>query len=414
LASNNHIELEGLPDDLGATPNSGISAIANTTEQTMTIKVFVSGCFDMLHSGHVEFFREASAYGDLYVALGSDKTVFELKGRLPVNTELERLFMVKAVSYVKDAFISKGSGILDFEQEMRTLQPNYLIVNEDGSIPEKQRLCQELGIEYVILNRKPYNDIPERSTTMLRQRSLIPFRIDLAGGWLDQPWVSRYCPGPVLTVSLEPTLEFNERSGMASSTRRAAVDLWGTTIPAGEYEKLARLLFCYDNPPGTKIISGSQDSIGIVYPGLAKASYDGEYWPKHIEHVQDGATLQFVEKSLYLVALGPRHSGFDVLSGTNITPDGAKSLSEAAENCWQAILSRDIYHFGHFFRASFEAQVAMFPQMINDEITKLIKQYQDVALGWKLSGAGGGGYLILVANKPVENSVRVVVKRTIE
>ncbi len=380
----------------------------------MTKKVFVSGCFDMLHSGHVEFFREASAYGDLYVALGSDKTVFDLKGRLPVNTELERLFMVKAVSYVKGAFISKGSGILDFEQEIRSLQPDYLIVNEDGHIPEKQRLCQESGIEYVILNRKPYNNIPERSTSMLRQRSLIPFRIDLAGGWLDQPWVSKYCPGPVLTVSLEPTLDFNERSGMASSTRRSAVDLWGTTIPAGEYEKLAKMLFCYDNPPGTKIISGSQDSIGIVYPGLAKAYYDGEYWPKHIEHVQDGATLQFVENSLYLVALGPRHSGFDVLAGTNISPEGAEALAEAAENCWQAILSRDIHRFGHCFRESFEAQVAMFPQMINDEITKLIKQYQDFALGWKLSGAGGGGYLILVSNKPVENSVRVVVKRTIE
>jgi cytidyltransferase-like protein len=380
----------------------------------MTKKVFVSGCYDMLHSGHVEFFREASVYGDLYVALGSDKTVFELKGRLPVNTELERLFMVKAISYVKDAFISKGAGALDFEQELRTLQPDYLIVNEDGHIPEKKKLCGELGIEYVILNRKPYKDIPERSTTILRQRSLIPFRIDLAGGWLDQPWVSRYCPGSVLTISLEPTLEFNERSGMASSTRRAAIDLWGTRIPPGENEKLAKMLFCYDNPPGTKIISGSQDSIGIVFPGLAKAYYDGEYWPKNIEHVQDGSTLQFVENSLYLVALGPRHTGFDVLSGTNITPDGACSLAEAAENCWHAILSRDIERFGHFFRASFEAQVAMFPHMINDDIIRLLKQYQDTALGWKLSGAGGGGYLILVSSKPIENAVRVLVRRTCE
>jgi len=378
----------------------------------MIKKVLVSGCYDMLHSGHVEFFREASAFGDLYVALGSDKTVFELKGRLPANNEQERLFMVKAVSYVRDAFISQGSGILDFEQELRALIPDYLVVNEDGHIPEKDRLCRELGIEYVILNRKPHEGIPERSTTMLRQRSLIPFRIDLAGGWLDQPWVSRHCPGPVLTVSLEPTLEFIERSGMASSTRRAAIDLWGTKIPPGEYEKLAKILFSYDNPPGTKVISGSQDSIGIVFPGLAKAWYEGEYWPRHIEHVQDGQTLQFVEDSLYLVPLGPRHAGFDVLSDKNITPAGAAALADAAGNCWQAILAHDIERFGHFFRASYEAQVAMFPHMINDEITQLIKQYQEVALGWKLSGAGGGGYLILVSDQPVENAVRVVVRRT--
>jgi cytidyltransferase-like protein len=67
-------------------------------------KVFVSGCFDMLHSGHVAFFKEAASYGDLYVALGADKTVYELKGRLPINTEQERLFMVQSVAWVKEAF----------------------------------------------------------------------------------------------------------------------------------------------------------------------------------------------------------------------------------------------------------------------------------------------------------------------
>jgi cytidyltransferase-like protein len=268
----------------------------------MTKKVFVSGCYDMLHSGHVEFFREASAYGDLYVALGSDKTVYDLKGRLPVNDEAERLFMTQAVSYVKYAFISKGSGMLDFEGELREIKPDYLIVNEDGHLPEKRSLCAELGIEYVILNRKPYENMPARSTTALRQQSLIPYRIDLAGGWLDQPWVSKHYPGSVLTISLEPTHKFNQRSGMASSTRRSAMDLWGTKIPPGDYEKLAKTLFCYDNPPGTKTISGSQDSIGIVFPGLANAYYQGEYWPSRIQHVQDARTLQFVENSLYLVA----------------------------------------------------------------------------------------------------------------
>ena len=38
-------------------------------------KVFVSGCYDLLHSGHVEFFRQAAQYGDLYVGIGSDKTI---------------------------------------------------------------------------------------------------------------------------------------------------------------------------------------------------------------------------------------------------------------------------------------------------------------------------------------------------
>ncbi len=377
----------------------------------MTKKAFVSGCYDMLHSGHVEFFREASTYGDLYVALGSDRTVHDLKGRPPVNNEVERLFMVKSVSYVKDAFISKGSGMVDFEAELRTIRPDFLIVNEEGNLDEKRRLCAELGIEYVILHRKPYETLPWRSTTALRQQPLIPFRIDLAGGWLDQPWVSKYYPGSVLTISLEPTLEFNERSGMASSTRRAAMDLWGPRIPPSNYEKLAKMLFCYDNPPGTKIISGSQDSIGIVFPGLANAYYEGEYWPKHIENVQDARTLQFVENSLYLVTLGPRHSEFDVLADTDISPLKARALAEAADGCWEAIISRDIVRFGYFFRASFEAQIAMFPHMMDGDMARLIEQYRDVALGWKLSGAGGGGYLILVADKPIDNAVCVTARR---
>ena len=110
--------------------------------ETMTKKVFVSGCFDMLHSGHVEFFRQAAQYGDLYVALGSDKTIFDLKGRETVNSEQERLFMVKSVSFVKDAFISRGSGILDFEVELRQLMPDCLVTNSDGHLPEKRDLCR--------------------------------------------------------------------------------------------------------------------------------------------------------------------------------------------------------------------------------------------------------------------------------
>jgi cytidyltransferase-like protein len=374
-------------------------------------KVFISGCFDMLHSGHVEFFREASTYGELYVALGSDKTVFELKGRPPVNNEEERLFMVKSVSFVKETFISQGSGYLDFEKELREIKPDYFVINEDGNTPAKRALCKEIGVEYIILQRKPSPGLEARSTTALRRRSYFPYRIDLAGGWLDQPYVSKHYPGPVITISLEPTLSFNERSGMASSTRRAAIELWGTKIPPGNYEKLAKILFCYDNPPGTKVISGSQDSIGIIFPGLAKADYEGDYWPTRFTHVTDEDTIRFVESSLHLVTLGPRFAEFDVLANTRIDRAGAKSLADAADGCWQAILDHDIKRFGKYFRASFEAQIAMFPNMMNETVVSMIDQYKDVALGWKLSGAGGGGYLILVSDQPVADATRVIARR---
>ena len=167
------------------------------------MKVFVSGCFDMLHSGHIAFFREAASYGDLYVALGADKTVFDLKGRLPVNSDQERLFMVQSVSYVKEAFISRGSGMLDFEKELREIRPDIFIVNEDGNIPQKRELCEELGIKYIILRREPHAGLTPRSTTALRSTYELPYRIDVAGGWLDQPFVSKHYPGSVITISIE-------------------------------------------------------------------------------------------------------------------------------------------------------------------------------------------------------------------
>ena len=380
----------------------------------MSKKVFVSGCYDMLHSGHIAFFRTASTYGDLYVALGSDKTVYQLKGRLPINNEHERLYMVKSVSCVKDAFVSTGSGMLDFEHELRDMKPDIFVVNVDGNTPQKEALCNTLGIEYVVLERQPHADLPPRSTTALRQIDHMPYRIDIAGGWLDQPFVSQLYPGPVITISLEPTIAFNERSGMATSTRNHALELWGAKMPPGDPEKLAYILFCYDNPPGTTQISGSQDSIGIAMPGLNIAHYDGKYWPGKIEHVGDELTLQFVERALYLMPLGPRGDGYNPLDERNLTREGAKALADATLGCWDAILTHDLQSFGRTFREAFEAQVAMFPHMVNDDVYDLINRHKDQALGWKLSGAGGGGYVIFVAEHPIKNAVRVNIRRELE
>lgn len=239
----------------------------------------------------------------------------------------------------------------------------------------------------------------------------MPYRIDLAGGWLDQPWVSRFHPGPVLTISLEPTVEFNERSGMATSTRRTAIDIWGPRLPAGDPEKVAYILFCCDNPPGKTEISGSQDSIGLVFPGLNRAYYQGGYWPTVIESVQDETVLRFIEDALYLVPLGPRETDFNVLSGTRINHEGAKALANAAEACWSALLALDLAGFGRAVRAGFEAQIAMFPNMIVPAVPRLIAHYQDQAIGWKVSGAGGGGYLTLVTERPIPNALRILIRR---
>lgn len=372
----------------------------------------VSGCFDLLHSGHVAFLREAATHGDLHVCIGSDTTVHALKGRWPINDEQERKYMLEALGCVHAVHINSGSGQLDFLNEFAAIRPDVFVVNSDGHADAKVALCAQHGTRYVVLERIPHAGLKARSTTALRNECTIPYRIDLAGGWLDQPFVSRHHPGSVLTVSIEPTHDFNDRSGMSSSTRKKAIELWRTHLPDGDREQLAKVLFGYENPPGTTEVSGSQDSIGIVYPGLNRLHYAGGYWPTHIDSVNDEDALTFIDDHLQLVPLGPRRQGYSVLSDTRIDATGAKALADAAEACWNAIRTKDPGAFGMAFKASFDAQVAMFPHMVDEGIRQVIAQHATGSLGWKLSGAGGGGYLILVRRDAVPGALRIKVRRS--
>ncbi len=378
----------------------------------MQKKVLVSGCFDLLHSGHIAFLKSASTYGDLYVCIGSDKTVYDLKGRYPVITQDERKYMIESLACVKECKINKGSGLLDFLSELAEIQPSVFVVNEDGNTPNKIELCKSKNIELIVLDRLPSEGLPARSTTSLRTNSIIPFRIDLAGGWLDQPYVNKLYAGPVITISIEPTIEFNNRSGMASSTRNKAIELWKAQLPEGDPILLSKILFSYENPPGTKNVAGSQDSLGIVMPCLNCHHYTYDnYWPTDIKSIDDETILSWLENHIYLIPLDPRSNSYDVLANTNITKEAAKNLADAAIKCWDAILNKDLYAFGTAFLASFHAQIEMFPNMFDETIKPIIDKYASKSIGYKLSGAGGGGYLILIAEKEIENAIQIKIRR---
>ena len=377
----------------------------------MNKKVFVSGCYDMLHSGHVAFFKEAATHGDLYVGIGSDNTIQDLKNRKTINTEEERLYMVKAIRYVKDAFVNRGSGIMDFSDDVKELKPDIFFVNTDGYTPEKKKFCEENGIELIVSKRIPESGLPRRSTTALRQECNIPYRIDLAGGWLDQLYVNEIAAGPVITISIEPDYEFNDRSGMSTSSRKAAIELWHVNIPSGDKEVLAKTLFCFENPPGSKYISGSQDSIGIVMPGLNRLDYDNSFWPKNIENVRDNELLDFIEKNIWLIPLSPRKGNYNVLENTDITKEKIEALSSAARNCWKGITEMDIDTWGKYTTESFKAQIAMFPNMAPQYVLEAIEKYIDNVKGIKISGAGGGGYIIIINDTPIENAIQIRIRR---
>ena len=159
------------------------------------------------------------------------------------------------------------------------------------------------------------------------------------------------------------------------------------------------------------MISGSQDALGIVLPGLNRLNYNGAYWPESIESCLREDVLVFIEKHLSLVTLGPRDGSYVVLRDTNISKAGAARLAKSAVECWEALLGKHIDGFGGSFRDSFEAQVAMFPHMVDGSLRGVIEKYRSSALGWKLSGAGGGGYLILVADRQLPGTMGIKIRR---
>ena len=390
-------------------------------------KVFVSGCYDLLHSGHVEFFQQASQFGELYVGIGSDATYLEYKHRKPMFPQEERLFMVKNIKAVKEAYINEGSGVIDFLPTLDIVKPDVFVVNAEGGSDAKRQLCAERGIEYIELQRTPHAGLEARSSSSLKsalstqeEQSAqgsqptahgIPTRLDLAGTWIDQPYVSVHHPGWALTISLEPTFDVRDRCGLSTSTRKMIQKIWPMKLPKMNPEMLARLVFCFENNPEREDghISGAQDSIGICVPGLCRHYYDNNFWPKKIESTNDEMTLRFLEDHLVMVPMEPRKPGCSVVEDKDITPTKVKALADAAEACWDAIMRRDLVAFAAAYKASFEAQRAMFPGMVapsyighpeldNSYVREAIAHYSamDDVLAWKMPGAGGGGYLALV------------------
>ena len=137
-------------------------------------RVVISGCFDLLHSGHVAFLKEASEIGQLYVCIGSDATVLELKGRSPVTDERERAYMMRAVGCVHEVRVSRGSGLLDFLPELDDIKPDVFFVNSDGHTEDKKKAVEARGVKYMVSERRPHQGLTERSTTSLRAQDFIP------------------------------------------------------------------------------------------------------------------------------------------------------------------------------------------------------------------------------------------------
>lgn len=154
-----HVDLQGFP----------ILPISGDDSRNKKKKVIVTGSYDWLHSGHIRFFEETSALGDLYVVVGHDENIRFLKGNgHPLFSADERRYMLQSIRYVTQALISTGHGWMDAEPEIAKIKPDIYAVNEDGDKPEKRAFCEKHGLEYVVLTRAPKEGLPLRESTVLR------------------------------------------------------------------------------------------------------------------------------------------------------------------------------------------------------------------------------------------------------
>jgi hypothetical protein len=248
----------------------------------------------------------------------------------------------------------------------------------------------------------------------------IPNRLALAGGWIDQPFVSRLNPKPpgsMVVVSLEPSFRVMDRAGCASGTRAVASKLWKGRLPQRPAEELARELYHAENK-GRQDPSGSQDMIGLVYPGINRLDYDfaanGGIFPSHIEALKAPRSARWLEKVLHLLPIEPRPEGYSPLGKKNLDPEWIARLGETGRKCFDAIRHFDIRCLGESFNQCMICWEKILPHtvshsLIKVDLKKILAVYQDQYPGAMYSGCGGG-YLLVVSEEPVPGAIKVQVR----
>jgi hypothetical protein len=248
----------------------------------------------------------------------------------------------------------------------------------------------------------------------------VPYRLALAGGWIDQPFVSRHNPSPpgsMVVVGVEPTFRFMERAGIATGTRRIALKLWDGRLPDRNPAALVKELYAAEND-GKAEPSGSQDMIGLIYPGVNRLDFDVEHeggiFPKHIESNNDPAVAAWLEQVIHVVPVAPRPDGYNPLGVKNLEPEWIRRLGQTGKDCFAAIVRRDIDTLGVSMNECMRCWEAILPDTVKHptidfDLLGLLHYYQAKYPGAMYSGCGGG-YIYVASEKPVPGGFRVTVR----
>jgi galactokinase/mevalonate kinase-like predicted kinase len=262
--------------------------------------------------------------------------------------------------------------------------------------------------------------ILEKKINITKVIGKVPYRMAFAGGWIDQPFVSRHNPEPpgsMVVVSLEPTTPFMDRCGMGTSTRKVMMQIWDGQLPHRDPVHLMREAYAAENE-GRSAPSGSQDMAGIIYPGINRLDYDfdheGGFFPVHIESNRDPEVAQWLEKHIYMVPITQRPFGYDPLEKQNLDPEWIQRLGQTGKDCFDAIVAKDAPALGKSMNDSMICWEAILPgtvrhRMIDLDLLTILGHYQNRYCGAMYSGCGGG-YIYVVSAEPVPGGFQVKVR----
>jgi hypothetical protein len=248
----------------------------------------------------------------------------------------------------------------------------------------------------------------------------IPYRIALAGGWIDQPFVSKLNPSPpgsMVVVGVEPTFRFMDRCGIATSTREVARRLWNDTFPDRDPQELVRELYAAENR-GKLEPSGSQDMVGLIYPGINRLDYDFGHeeglFPAHVESNNDPGVADWLEGVIHILPIAQRPNGYSPLGEKHLHPEWIQRLGQSGKRCFEAILARDVQGLGASMNECMRCWEALLPHTVRHpaisvDLLRILSHYQARYAGAMYSGCGGG-YLYVASEDVVPGSFHIQVR----
>jgi len=335
--------------------------------------IFVSGCYDILHAGHIQFFREARALGDeLTVCFASTEVLWNHKRRRSSLPDEHKAAIIASLSMVDRVLLGEGAKHgLDFEDHFLRLRPDILAVTEDDQYGELKRgLCAQVGARYHVLEKTPPTFTPVSTTQvvrLIRAPSHAPLRIDFAGGWLDVPRFAR--PGAhIVNCAISPLVSLRH---------------WPYRARAGLGGSGAYALLRGDDSVSSELNLGVgwQDPAVIFESGLC-------VWKSgprpRLEFKRDGRVLR---GCMALLWTGSPH---DTPGVAHLNRD--YDLIERAGNlAREAVLLENLQLLAESVRMSYRAQLGEGMEPLSDVCD---------ALACKYCGGGWGGYAVYLFQAP--------------